>query len=93
MIAVSSVYCELWSYKTVCAACEPRNPQVKRIYQEKALGQEEEDGDQVRYRSLWPAAPHRQFQLPGKPTGMDAAWLCSLPPTQGRPLSFTVLGN
>lgn len=52
----------------------PRNPQVKRIYQEKALGEEEEDGDQVCYRSLWPVAPHRQFQLHGKPAGMDATW-------------------
>lgn len=48
-----------------------RDPQVKRIRQEKAPGQEEEAGDQVRHWSLWAVAPHRHFQLGGKPAGKE----------------------
>lgn len=71
-----------------------RNPQVKRIYQEKALGQEEEDGDQVCHRSFWPTASHRQFQLHRQPAGMDPTWaMYSLPPTLGRTFPFTKLGK
>lgn len=66
----------------------PRNPQVERIHQEKALGEEEEDGDQVCYRSLWPAAPHRQFQLHGKPAGMDAPWAVVSAALSGQNLLF-----
>lgn len=70
-----------------------RNPQVKRLHQEKALGQEEKDGDHVRDGSLWFAVPHRQFQLRGKSAGMQAICARSLPPSLGRPFSFTKLEN